>query len=413
MLIKITSSYLISIGVLLLFSCKATTTVTQPAETKPVVTPQKEKVEEETTPKAVKEEPDTITGVFSIVMPFELRENFAPMTDLSMDEPRIAPSSLTALHFYEGCMMAIDSLRKLNRQITLKSYDAPVDSNGLRRLFQDDMLRNSRVVFALLSEQMNAYAAELADKYGINLILTASAENEYLRNNQHVALSTASTMNQCKLMAQEMSTIYSEANFILAWRNVRRENELAEAFRSVLKNNSAYVEVNLQDKGAAGLIQLLNRTNKNVVFIVSSDEAYISPLLAQLEEQQLGETVVAGLPTWQRFESFDFMAFQNLRIHVFDNIFIDYNNPAVVALRHQFIHHFYHDPLPMAYHGYDLVLAFGQSMTSARVNLDQWISSTNSPIYGLPLFIGVGDGMLENRSITLLRYSDYQLVPVR
>lgn len=398
---------------MLLFSCKATTTVINPVETKPVVILQNEKVEEAVKPKAVNEAPDTISGIFSIVMPFELRENFAPMTDLSIDEPRIAPSSLTALHFYEGCLMAVDSLKKLNRLVTLKAYDAPVDSNGIRRLFQDDVLRKSKVVFALLSEQMNAYATELAEKYGVNLVITASAENEYLRNNPRVALSNASTMTQCILMAQEMSTLYGNSNFILAWRNVRRENELADAFRSVLKNNSAFVEVNLQEKGAAGLIQILNRTKKNVVFIVSSDEAYISPILTQLEEQQLGETVVAGLPTWQRFESLDFMSYQNLRIHVFDNIFIDYSDPTIAVLRQQFIRHFYHDPMPMAFHGYDLVRAFGQSMTNATVNLEQWISSTNSTISGLPLFIGVEEGLLENRSITVLRFSDYRLVPAR
>lgn len=398
---------------MLLFSCKVTTTVTKPAETKPVVILQNEKVEEAVKPMAVKEEPDTISGVFSIIMPFELRENFAPITDLSMDEPRIAPSSLSALHFYEGCLMAVDSLKKLNRMVTVKAYDAPVDSNGIRRLFQDDMLRKSKVVFALLSEQMNRYAAELAEKYGVNLVITASAENEYLRNNPHVALSNASTMTQCILMAQEMSTLYSNSNFVLAWRNVRRENELADAFRSVLKSNKDYVEVNLQDKGAAGLIQLLNRTKKNVVFIVSSDEAYISPLLTQLEEQQLGETVVAGLPTWQRFESLDFMSYQNLRIHVFDNTHIDYDNPVVANLRNQFIRNYYHDPLPMAFHGYDLMLTFGKTMTGTTVNLEQWISSTNSTINGMPLFTGVGEGMFENRSITVLRFSDYRLVPVR
>lgn len=413
MLKKITSSYLISIGLLLLFSCKATTTAIKPVETKPVVIPQKEKVEEEAIPKAVNEEPDTISGIFSIVMPFELRENFAPMTDLSIDEPRIALSSLTALNFYEGCMMAVDSLRRLNRMVTLKAYDAPVDSNGIRRLFQDDMLRKSKVVFALLSEQMNAYAAELAEKYGINLVITASAGNEYLRNNPRVALSNTSTMTQCNLMAQQMNSLYEDANFILAWRNVRREKELADAFRSVLKNNNNFSDVNLQEKGSAGIIQVLNRTKKNVVFIISSDEAYISPLLTQLEEQQLGETVVAGLPTWQRFESFDFMSYQNLRIHVFDNIFIDYDNPATAALRQLFIQHFYHDPLPMAFHGYDLVLAFGQSMTNATVDLEQWLSSNNSNMSGSPLFISAREGVLESLSITVLRYSDYQLVPVR
>jgi len=404
--------WLLAFG-LFLYSCKSSKPVvySQPLPQPKTETKPEQPVKKDTIP--VKSE--IIKATFSVIMPFELRDNFAPVTDETA-EPSIAPNSLSALHFYEGCMMATDSLISAGKEIRIKAYDVPSDSVSLKRLLGNPEVKASSAIFATLPNHLVSVAANFAEKNKLRLIVTSAASSEFLQGNPHVVLSSASTITQCRLMVGKMVDLYPGANIILVWRKLRREDELAAVFRTELvklKGQSGFYDFNVQDKGSDVVINALSKTKRNLIFVISSDEALVNPLLNKIEEAQIAETVISGLPTWINFESIDFMSFNNLRVHVFDNNFINYDDPQRQEFRKQFIKRFHDDPAPAAYNGFDLTLRLGLGYTGKEADLTNLLERSFNQKDVSFRFESTPSGGRENKSISVLRFTEYKLEKLR
>jgi len=215
-----------------------------------------------------------------------------------------------------------------------------------------------------------------------------------------------------------MMNKFPESNIIMVYRTVKREDELARFFRTAIisgKGNSKFKEYNATTTGSADISNMLDVSKRNLVFVISSDEAFISPLLSTLESLNIYNIQINGLPTWQDFESIDFMAFQNLQVNIFDNNFIDLTHPQRQFFRKAYISRFHTDPVPSAYNGFDLVYNLSKHCTNNRTDLNDLIKkSFNNDDVNFK-FREIDSGGMENTNITVIKFSDYKLesVPLR
>ena len=395
-------------------SCKTTQPTTRPPA-KPPTTVTQPKTDPKKEEEKIPDKDEVVKMNFALVMPFELRENFAPVTD-DMAEPLVSPSSLQALNFYEGALMAVDTLVPHKRDVMIRAYEAPSDSAAIGRMFSNVNLKSANYVIGTFPNHLVPAAASLAKKHKINLVITQASSPDFLEDNEHVVLSMASTLSQCREMVTAMLKLHPGANVILVYRKMKREDELAEAFRSQieeLKSGITFHDIRIADNGIEEVTSALTKTKRNVVFVVSSDEAFVNPLLSKIEEQNLYGIVVSGLPTWQYFESIDFMNFQNIKVHIFDNNYIDYDDFSTSLLRSQFLKRFYNDPLPSAYHGFNMIYNLALQGRIAAGDFKKSINSSFNKQDKTFRFEEYGEGGLENKSITVLKFTDYKMEKVQ
>lgn len=376
------------------------------------------KTEQPVKPDTSTVKPVAVAATISVIMPFELRENFPHVTEETAvpPEPFIAPNSLNAVHFYEGCLLAADSLVSNGKNLTVKAYEAPSDSVTLKRLLSNPAVKNSAVIFATLPNHLSSVAAGFAEKNKLPLVITSAPSADFLAGNPHVILSSASTITQCRMMVEKMLDLYPASNVIMAWRKVKREDELAAVFRSEIKKLKGYAsfhDINVQDKGYDGIMKVMSTSSRNLIFLISSDEALVNPFLNKIEEAGIAETVISGLPTWMNFESIDFISFKNLRIHVFDNNFINYDDPQRQNFRSVFIKKYFDDPNPSAFNGFDLTYQIGRHYSGKESDLINLMNKAFNNIGPAFKFEAVPGGGFENKSISVLRYTDYKLEKLR
>jgi len=400
--------YFFSIIILLFSSCKSS----QPVASAPSKTPDKPTTVTPTKP-VEKEKPGDVAVKLNValIMPFDLKSNFATNEE-GVSEPEIKQSSLPALSFYEGATIAVDSLKQMGKDVKLTAYDSPTDSTAIARLFSNQSLKDAGLVIGTFTNALVPVAASLAEKNGINLVLTQASSPDFLENKKNVALALPSTVTQCKEVVSTMLDKNPESNIILIYRTVKREEELAEFFRSEIvkkKGSREFREINATDKGFTDIVKYLSKTKRNLIFVVSSDEAFISPLLPLLEEQNIFGIQIIGLPTWQNFESIDFMILKNVQVNIFDNNFIDYDDVERASFRKHFISRYYTDPLPSAFNGFDLVYGVGQTSGSVKLNVNRVMEkSFEKSAHGYNFKEYNGGGM-ENKHISILRFNDYKL----
>lgn len=372
-------------------------------------------------PKEVVKDPvkdEKVSLSIALMMPFSLDKNFAESDteksgEEAADEPHIEPSSLNALHFYEGALLAADSLKSLKKEIKIVAVETPSDSAGIARTMISKQIKNAAFVIGTFPNNLSGIASDIAKREKVNMVLTQSGSSKVTENNEYVALSNASTVTQIKEMVDFMMESYPASNFILVFRNTRREDEMAAIFRQEilrLKENADFRDLNATEKPYKDIANLISKTKRNVVFLVSSDEAFVSPVLAFLESQEIFGIYISGLPPWQSFESIDFMNFKNLQVFLFDNNFVDYDHPMVKAFRQRFMGTYYTDPLASGYNGFDLVYRIASAYVPGENNFTSVVSKAFSgmhPFYDFDRPVP-GNGV-ENKYISVLRFNDYKL----
>ncbi len=392
------------------FACKTSRDVSKNNQVKPEVSvpvPDKKPAVPE---KKVDNKDEVIKRRFALIMPFELEQNFSSGTD-ELQQPEVSSSSLTALNFLEGSQMAVDSLKAKKVEVKLNSYDTPADSTGIAKMLSNPAIKDADIVFAMFPNNLVSAAAAIAKTHNVKLVLTQAGATESFKENSNIALAYASSKTQCREMVDFMLGQFPDANILLVFRTQKREDELASIFREEIlktKGNSDFQDFNASKKDYNDITASLSKTKRNIVFIISSDEAFVSPLLALLEDQKLFGIKISGLPTWLNFESIDFMNFNNLQLHLFDNNFIENDKPVKIQFRKAFISRFQMDPMPAAYNGYDLVFNLGLSLRSNYEGMDKLMQQSfeGNEAYN---FSYSNSGVIENKSISVLQITEYRL----
>ncbi|HEX5002069.1 MAG TPA: hypothetical protein VFW78_06210 [Bacteroidia bacterium] len=349
---------------------------------------------------------------FALVMPFELSENFK--TDTSQNgyaELEISQGALAGLHFYEGARLAADSLLSDSIHVTITGYDTPSDSAGTARLIGGGMLHDFDYVIAGVSPALAATAAAAAHRAGVHLLLTQAASADAVTGHPDVAIAGTSTFSQCKEMAAWISDTYPAANVILVYRKIKREDELAEVFRSNLSSRTDRlppVDFDATTKTTEELQHYLHIEKRNIIVVVSSDEAFVKTTLTGINAFEMSGIYVCGLPTWTSFESIDFMNMENLRYFVFDNNFIDPSDPSSALLRKMFISKYNTDPLPQAYNGFEMVMALATDTVSGLPFCEK-LSHAFKQNKRYHFISGQPGSGCENVRISVLEIADYSL----
>jgi hypothetical protein len=387
-------------------ACKSTRPVaTVPVKTETPVVPKKEPVKPPVQ-EVKKDEPVKLKIV--VIMPFGLTENFRE--EVEGEDVEITQASMSAIHFYGGAKLAADSLKKNKAEISIFAYDTPGDSASLARMMSNFAIKDADYVIGTFPSNMVSAAASLAKINGERLILTQSPNTTVLEGNPNTAVAYASTVSQCREMVDFVLDNYPDANVLLVFRNTRREDELAAIYRDEIKiKNRFATEFNATDKNTEDLLPLLIPDKPNVMFLVSSGEAFVSPILSFMDTLNIPGIVVAGLPTWKEFESIDFMSFKNIKVSIFENNFIDYSDEKVKAFRKKFLSVYHTDPLPAAYNGFDWVFTLGKSPSKKDKSLNDLIKEI-FPANDMYRFIEHSPGGgLENKSISVLEFREHQL----
>jgi len=351
-----------------------------------------------------------------LIMPFELRKNFTMDTSDTFYD--IQPGSLNAINFYEGATLAAEDLQKSGVTVNLHAMESPRDSAGLSRIERSSMWNGADFVIAELSPSLVPVISRRAKVTGKNVLLTQVIDPKILSNNENVMITYASTITQCREMAAFLVDSFPDSQITLVFRKQKREDYLAGIFKESIKLKNPYQKVKEFDasiKTVNDLIGKLSLAYNNMVVIVSSDEAFVSPYISGLNGLENIEWIdIAGLPTWQNFESINFMQFDSLSFYLFENNFIDEYNVTNQTIRKKYIKTYSSDPNSYGYSGYRIIERIATNVIEAgRMDLKSIASVDTLTREKYFNFLKVDSvSGYENNAISVLKIVDFRYKPL-
>ncbi len=298
----------------------------------------------------------------------------------------IYPGSKAFVEFYEGFLLAVDSLKQRGLSINLHVYDTQNDTSRIKEIISFPEFASTDLIIGPIYNQEVRVVSEFSKEHQIKMISPLSDNLNLVNENPYLFQVKPSYISQIDEFARFVSG-FSDKNIILVhnadsmgYSNIQMVKEKIFKNLSVdtLVNNIQFKEVAFLDSINV-LEHALSEEIENVFIIPSNEEAFVTDVVTNLNTlKTFGNNVrVIGLSRWQRFGNIDPEYYFNLELCLASPFFIDYHDKDVKNFVLKYRSTFKTEPDQMAIHGYDVGLYFLSALMNYGNNFENCIYNHN------------------------------------
>jgi len=248
------------------------------------------------------------------------------------------PMTVAFLEFYEGILLAMDSLRQNGISINLQVYDTDKNPDILRQLLDSIDISGLDLIIGPADPRNVEILSDYSWSHRIPMISPFYASDELIYSNPFMVQVPPSSSIQIQQYAAYLSDFFDRTLVYIhngdsldMPRTQFFKNELlTKISEKVPLDEVLFKEVIINDSLPSVYYHTLTKDTENIIIIPSMEEGEVSNILTGLyfllEEYDI---TVFGMPNWQRFRSIDLEYFHQLQLHYFTSFFVDYESDAV------------------------------------------------------------------------------------
>jgi LysM repeat protein/ABC-type branched-subunit amino acid transport system substrate-binding protein len=278
------------------------------------------------------------------------------------------------LQFYEGVLIAVDSMQKAGMNVRLNVYDTQQNPDSIRDIIYDENFLKTDLIIGPVYPNVQKEVSEIASKMRIPMVSPLAPESAGLQSNPYLFQVNPSRDHLAMKTAELVAEEYFNSNFIV-FETGNSNHDLGEKVVEITKEKlyqSGYwgqpygVDFNMYDfdeEGPFGFRRILSRTKENVVIVPSLNEGDVSVALSNINNLADDYSItLIGFNRYEQFNSIDLEFYFNLKLHYIDPYWIDYNAPATIEFIEKFKNNFHTEPNNFGIQGYDVAFYFLNAM---------------------------------------------------
>lgn len=353
-------------------------------------------------------------------LPFHASEAGAlDMEKLVKGDVQFSNKTNVALQFYEGALLAIDSVKKehFNARVFVYDIDDSDSMNLINTLKKPELSEMDLMIGPLYGSSFIPFS-KFAKEHEIPIVSPFTQLNKILFNNPFVCKVSPSGTLQVEQMATFVVDSLGTQNIILINNGNAKELGLYQSFKEaankeLLSKGHLAIDTVKEVYGLGGIQNVISSVKKNVIVLPSNNQSYVTEFIGRLNVmKEKYDIVLFGLQSWNTYDNLDIEYLNNLNLHTPSNYFIDYDKTVTKNFIKQYRERFKTEPENYAYEGFDVTLYFlnalhnnGEAFLKFLPENKQSYIETNFNFARFP-----SDSGLENRSVYILQYKDYKLV---
>lgn len=321
---------------------------------------------------------------------------------------KVLPSVL----FYEGMMVAADSLKKLGYKLDIYVHDITDELESVQTLINTDELSSSDLIIGLVSSKYFPRVAKYANKHNINFISALSPSDDDVGHNPFFTMLQPTLQTHCDVLSNRMLDKYGKASRIMLYRdNIPVDNVASEYL--MLDESVAYKKLNCNSLPAKEQLgPLLDENEANVILMPIISDEYASEILKKIYEWFPEMNFeVWGMPSWTDMKDLK-------KPEAFPNIAVYYTSPyyfdATTASGQAFVKKYQKQfgtskPDYMAFRGYETLFWYAYLLQKYGTIFNQFVIDTGmAPFtrYDIRMTYDADDKPMynENQHLYLYRY---------
>jgi len=296
---------------------------------------------------------------------------------LASENPNLPKNVLPGLEFYNGVMMAIDSLNMDGTKAEISIYDTKQTTQSLSQLMSKPELNGVGLMIAAITNtaELKLFADQALAK-SVPLISATYPNYVGVSQNPYFVLLNSSFRTHLEGLYGHIKRYYGANNIIAVTKKGTTEDYIKNYFTAANKSSGSfplkikwvYVDANKVD--LANLTPSLDSTKNNVVFVASPQENFGLGIVKKLSSYESYHTTAIGMPTWDGIRDLDKPECKNVEV-VFSTPFLYYSQnldlSSVVNKRYK--EKYYSRPSDMVFKGFETTYHFTKLLGKYRDSL--------------------------------------------
>ncbi|MBI9034900.1 MAG: LysM peptidoglycan-binding domain-containing protein [Bacteroidales bacterium] len=325
------------------------------------------------------------------------------------------------IQFYEGALIAADSLQKLGMNLKLHIFDVDNDVAKTTALLGPDLQIMDLIIGPIYNRSFSIIS-NYAAQYNIKVVNPLSKRESVVESHSNVFKVQIPLAANLELMARYIAVnkIHDSTNIIILRHN-KYQNQDRSAFLmnriQELTEQSVFIDtsVYLVDEFDG----FLNKTypwSENLIINVSDDQVFVVDVMRQIHEYSDSiPYVLFGMPSWKDI-NFESQYLLDLKVHIFENEFIDYESESVKYFLWKFRKEYGTEALAShyAFSGYDVTLFFLNALYRFGTDFENCLPHNNIETLEMQFdFRRLESGSFENNHAIGYKYQNYRKVRIR
>lgn len=243
-----------------------------------------------------------------------------------------------AIEFYEGLLLAIDSLKNSDIDINLFVYDSEADTNKVKNIIGDLGIIMPDLILGPFLHDNIALMNKFSTEKMIPFVPPLMKDDSAFRHNPNLFQVMPSHTSELEIWSEYISQNFEKNIVFVCKRKLFRQGEI-DQFKTILlrkfKDRSGddtlrFTEVLINDTLQDNLNKYLSDSLENIVIVASSYEPEVSDVLTKLHFIHQSKNIqVFGMPAWQKFKSIRIEHFHDMNVTIYSPFYIDYNDLQV------------------------------------------------------------------------------------
>ena len=330
---------------------------------------------------------------------------------------------LRMVEYYEGFLMAVDSLKKQGVSIDLYTYDTKGKTATTNNILAKKEMKEMDIIFGPANTQDMDALASFADKNDIRLVVPFAPKVDEVFKNPHIYQVNTPQSYLYSEVYEHFTRKFGDCNviFLNASNGDREKDDFIKGLKSELRNDG----ISYRDFTVTGNFYELTTvmdTLKNNVFIPTSGKSTalvkILPQLTQIRREMPHYNMnLFGYPEWQTYTNDYLASFYEIDTYFYSSFYTNNLFPAAVNFTHSY-RRWYSKDMANIYPkygmlGYDTGYFFLKGLSKYGNKMEENLSSIQvTPIQTGFKFERVNNwGGFINRKVFFVHFSkDYELI---
>ncbi|MDR1980035.1 MAG: LysM peptidoglycan-binding domain-containing protein [Tannerellaceae bacterium] len=253
------------------------------------------------------------------------------------EESVSSPTTLRYIEYYEGLLLAIDSLRNMGISVELTVRDTGSGIKKLNHILKEEALLNAHLIIGAVQNDQIKPVADFAKAHNIKYVIPFTSRNDDVLSNSCIfQVNTPHSYLYAKA-AQTGCDLFADDHIIfIDTKDNDDKGEFIRTFKQELAGRDiAYKELLYDDAGfPADIESLMSRDKRNVIVPVSSTSEFFNkirvPLRILVDTHQEYRISLFGYPDWQTYTNEFLDDFFTLNTFIYTHFYADNMSPDVL-----------------------------------------------------------------------------------
>lgn len=295
----------------------------------------------------------------AMMLPFEMGR---------MDSIDRLGHELVALEFYQGAMIAIDSLRQLGLDMDVYVFDTNKDAGRVKQLTARPELSDVDLFIGPLYKSELMALSEYASVHQSHVVCPVPQSGGILLNRPFLSKAHCDDATQLASLARFLIRRYSQDNIVMIAPMKPSKEKFSTLFSSAFmatRNGSVLLKELLTDQLTTAAIEAKLVTGKmNVIYAATNELAYVTSLINKLLDLQKRYSIIlVGNEDWAKIDQIDNSYKNRLNLHLPMANFVDYESPLVKDFLSKYRERYGTDPNKYGFLGFDVTMYYLYGMS--------------------------------------------------